>query len=79
MPHKGLPLDGYVRVSRVGGRKGEGFISPEVQEQAIRDWTKRSNREVVLHPHELNVSGGTMDRPVFKELMERVRSGQPGG
>lgn len=75
----GLPLDGYVRVSRVGGRKGEGFISPDVQEQAILDWAERNGREVVMHPHELNVSGGTMDRPVFNELMERVRAGQSAG
>ena len=78
-PDKGLPLDGYVRVSRVGGRKGEGFISPDVQEQAILDWANRNSREVVVRPHELNVSGGTMDRPIFNELMERVRSGESGG
>lgn len=41
----GVPLDGYVRVSRVGGRKGEGFISPDVQEQAILDWAKRNGRQ----------------------------------
>ncbi len=76
---KGAPLDGYVRVSRVGGRKGEGFISPDVQEQAILDWAKRSGREVVVHPHELNVSGGTMDRPIFNDLMERVRNGESAG
>lgn len=73
------PLDGYVRVSRVGGRKGEGFISPEVQEEAILSWAKANGREVVIRPHELNVSGGTMDRPIFNELMERVRSGESGG
>ena len=27
-----LRLDGYVRVSRVGGREGEGYISPALQE-----------------------------------------------
>lgn len=73
------PLDGYVRVSRVGGRKGEGFISPDVQEQAILDWARRNERQVVMQPHELNVSGGTMDRPIFNELMERVRSGESAG
>jgi site-specific DNA recombinase len=75
----GGPLDGYVRVSRVGGRKGEGFISPDVQEQAILDWAKRNGREVIMRKHELNVSGGTMDRPIFNELMERVRSGESAG
>lgn len=75
-----LPLDGYVRVSRVGDRDGkDGFISPEVQEQAIRDWAERSGVEVVIQPHELNRSGGTMDRPVFNEIMDRVREGKSGG
>jgi DNA invertase Pin-like site-specific DNA recombinase len=74
-----LPLDGYVRVSKVGGRGGEGFISPEVQERAIREWAERSGVEVVIKPHELNVSGGTMDRPVFNEIMERIRQGKSGG
>jgi DNA invertase Pin-like site-specific DNA recombinase len=74
-----LPLDGYVRVSRVGSREGEGFISPEVQEKAIRAWAERNGIEVVMQPHELNVSGGTMDRPIFNRIMERIRGGQAGG
>lgn len=74
-----LPLDGYVRVSRVGEREGEGFISPTVQERAIRDWAARSGHEIVMQPHELNVSGGTMDRPIFNTILERIRAGQSGG
>lgn len=74
-----LPLDGYIRVSRVGGREGEGFISPDVQERAIREWAGRNGVDVVVQPHELNVSGGTMDRPVFNRIMERIRAGESGG
>lgn len=74
-----LPLDGYIRVSQVGGRGGEGFISPEVQEQAILDWARRNKREVILQEPELNVSGGTMDRPIFNRSMQRVRDGESGG
>ena len=70
-----LPLDGYVRVSKVGGRGGEGFISPDVQEKAIREWAARAGVEIVIQPHELDVSGGTMDRPVFNTIMERIRAG----
>jgi site-specific DNA recombinase len=72
-------IEGYVRVSRVGGREGEGFISPDVQERAIREWAARNGREIVVAPHELNVSGGTMDRPVFNEIMGRIRAGKSGG
>ena len=43
-----LPLDGYVRVSRVGERSGESFTAPGVQEQAIRDWASRNGREVLM-------------------------------
>lgn len=74
-----LPLDGYVRVSQVGAREGEGFISPEVQERAIREWAERQGADVVIQPHELNVSGGTMDRPIFNKIMERIRRGESGG
>lgn len=74
-----LPLDGYVRGSKVGGRQGEGFISPDVQERAVRDWAQRRGVEVVMQPHELNVSGGTMDRPVFNEILDRIRRGESGG
>ncbi len=74
-----LPLSGYVRVSRVGSRSGEGFISPDVQEQAIKDWAQRAGVQVVIEAHELNVSGGTMDRPVFNSIMDKVRAGKSGG
>jgi site-specific DNA recombinase len=75
-----LPLDGYVRVSKVGARTPEeGFVAPEIQEAAIRAWAERSGATVTIQPHELNVSGGTMDRPVFNQIMERIRNGQSGG
>lgn len=75
-----LPLAGYVRVSRVGARKkGEGFISPDVQQAAIRGWCERNGHELLMLRDELNVSGGTMDRPVFNEIIEGVHSGKYGG
>lgn len=74
-----IPLSGYVRVSKVGDREGEGFISPDVQEGAIRAWSERTGVPVVIERHELNVSGGTMERPIFNEIMEKIRSGQSGG
>jgi site-specific DNA recombinase len=74
------PLAGYIRVSRVGGRdRTDGFISPQVQQDAIREWAERSGIEVILHEPELNVSGGTMNRPVFNEIMSAIADGQRGG
>lgn len=69
-----------MRVSKVGGRdETDGFISPDVQEKAIREWAERRGLSVVVEPPELNVSGGTMDRPIFNEVMEKVRSGEYEG
>lgn len=73
-------LDAYIRVSRVGARGGEGFISPEVQREAIEKWAAgREGIEIAWHEPELDVSGGTMERPVFDRIMERVRAGESGG
>ncbi len=75
-----LPLDGYIRVSRVGGRsRRDGFISPDVQKEAIERWAKENETTVIVQEPELDRSGGTMDRPVFNQIMERIRQGQSGG
>lgn len=73
-------ISGYIRVSRVGGRdETDGFISPDVQEKAIREFAERRGLSVVVERPELNVSGGTMDRPIFNEIMEKIRSGASEG
>src|SRR4051812_49205052 len=75
-----LPFDGYIRVSRVGGRdRSDGFISPDIQRQAILAWAARNNVEVVLHDADLDESGGTMDRPVFNRIIRRIEDGKSGG
>ncbi|WP_187368779.1 recombinase family protein [Baekduia soli] len=74
-----LPLDGYIRVSRVGDRSGESYISPDIQRQAIERWGADRGIEIVVHEPEENVSGGTMDRPIFNRIMGRIRADQTGG
>src|SRR3954449_6811226 len=74
-----LPIDGYIRVSRVGDRSGESYISPEIQRRALETWAAERGVELVLHEPEENASGGTMDRPVFNRLMHRIRAGESGG
>ena len=74
-----LPIDGYIRVSRVGDRGGESYISPEIQRLALESWARERDVELVMHEPEENVSGGTMDRPVFNRLMGRIRRGESGG
>lgn len=79
-----LPLDIYIRVSRVGDRSGESYISPREQLQAAKRWQERQTEEgntwiLRENPPEENVSGGTMDRPIFNRIMQRIRDGESGG
>jgi site-specific DNA recombinase len=74
-----LALDAYIRVSKVAGRSGESFISPTIQRERIEAWAQMNGAEVTWHEPELDVSGGTMSRPVFDRILERVRAGQTDG
>lgn len=72
-----LPVDIYVRVSRIGGR--EHMISPEEQERDARAFAKRRGLHVAEVITDLDRSGGTLDRPGLQEALARVRSGVSGG
>jgi site-specific DNA recombinase len=74
-----LALDAYIRVSKVAGRSGESFISPTVQRERIAAWAQLNGVEVTWHEPELDVSGGTMRRPIFDAILERVRAGETDG
>jgi hypothetical protein len=39
-------MDGYIRVSRRLGREGPGYISPDVQREAIKRWAAYKDVEV---------------------------------
>ncbi len=72
-------LDAYIRVSKVAGRAGESFISPGVQRERIEAWGALHDTRLVWHEPELDVSGGRMDRPIFGQIMARIRAGETGG
>ena len=74
-----LVLDAYIRVSKVAGRSGESFISPTIQRERIEAWAQLNGAEVTWHEPELDVSGGTMRRPVFDRILERVRNHETDG
>ena len=78
-PAPSRPVDVYVRVSRVGGREGDSFISPSVQEERCRALATARGYEVGRVFTDLDQSGGTMDRPAFNEALARIRSGESGG
>lgn len=78
-PLTDLPVDGYVRVSRVGDRSGDSYISPDVQRERIERLARDRGLELVMHEPDENESGGTMDRPTFNTIMRRIRDGESGG
>jgi site-specific DNA recombinase len=55
-------MDGYIRVSRVAGREGESFISPEVQRAKIAGWAELQGVVIVRWWEELDQSGRRRDR-----------------
>ncbi len=75
----GQVLDAYIRVSKVAGRAGDSFISPTVQAERIQAWADLHGARLVWHEPELDVTGGRMDRPIFDQIMRRVRAGETGG
>lgn len=74
-----LKLDGYVRVSRVGGREGEGYISPTLQREAIASYAREIGGEIAAWSDDQDFSGGNMERPGFQEVLRRIEAGETGG
>lgn len=72
-------VDGYVRVSQVGGRSGESFISPDVQREQIERWAELRGVLVGQVFEELDESGGRRDRPLLEEAIARVERGDSQG
>jgi len=67
-----MQLDAYVRVSRVMGREGESFYSPEDQRRAIEGWARSHGHQIVAWHEELDESGRKDDRPLFQAMLARV-------
>lgn len=58
-----MQLDGYIRVSRVGGRSGESFISPEVQREQIERFAALRGVQIGAWHEDLDQTGGKLTRP----------------
>jgi site-specific DNA recombinase len=71
--------DGYIRVSRRGGREGESFISPDVQRKKIEGWAKLHDVEITQWWEEIDRSGAKLERPMFQEALARCERGETGG
>ncbi len=74
------PFDGYIRISRVGGRSGASFISPEVQRETIERLASYHGIELGEIVEELDVSGGkASDERELGRLIRKVEAGESGG
>lgn len=76
---KGMKLAGYIRVSRVGGREGEGYISPDLQRQAVAAYAAEMDGTIARWFTDEDYSGGTLDRPGFQAALGEIRAGRLDG
>lgn len=74
-----MRLLGYIRVSRIGGREGEGYISPAIQREAIEGYARELQGEVTDWLSDEDYSGGTTDRPAFQDALARLEAGEAEG
>jgi hypothetical protein len=72
---------GVVRVSSVGGRRGDSFHADRDQVQALEAHAAKLGDDLVLLPPELDVSGGLAleDRPSLMAAVEGVERGEYDG
>lgn len=74
-----MKLDGYIRVSRVNGREGDSFISPDVQREQIERWAQLRGVEIAAWHTDLDQTGGKLKRPGLDRALARIRTGKTGG
>src|SRR5215211_4538587 len=74
-----MRLDAYIRISRVGGREGDSFNSPAVQQEKIEAYARESGHDLVAVHVELDESGAKIDRPKLQKAFERVERGESEG
>lgn len=75
-----LPFAGYVRVSRVNGRSGDSFVSPELQAESIARTAQAAGVTLGEVVQELDVSGGKdIAARELGQLVAEVEEGRLGG
>lgn len=75
-----LPFDGYIRVSRVGERKGPSFIAEDVQRETIQRIAAAKGLQLGEIVKELDVKGSVpVERRKLGRLVQKIRDGESGG
>jgi DNA invertase Pin-like site-specific DNA recombinase len=74
-----VAYDGYIRVSRVGGREGDSFQSPAEQRRQIEGWAKLRKVKIAQWHEDLDQSGGRLDRPGLEAVQARIKSKKTEG
>jgi site-specific DNA recombinase len=75
-----MTYDGYVRISRTGGREGESFLSPEIQRDSITRQGKAKGLELGELVDERDVSGGkAIAQRELGRLVEKIERGESEG
>lgn len=74
-----MRLDGYIRVSRVGGRSGDAFISPGEQKERVKAWAKSQGHSIAKWHEDLDQPGSKADRPGLNAAMKRIEGESSGG
>lgn len=66
---------GYVRVSQVGARSGDSFLSPDLQRDRIKAWAAYRGAELVKWYTDLDISGRTgVYRPELERMMQDAQA-----
>ena len=68
-----------IRVSRIAGREGETFISPDVQRERITKLAELCGHEIVREHVDLDEPGSKWSRPGFQAALARVDAGETDG
>jgi DNA invertase Pin-like site-specific DNA recombinase len=74
MPNAPKHVAAYIRVSRIGGRTGDGYISPTIQRERLAAFAETINVTVpddAWYSDE-DYTGGNVDRPAFQEAIARI-------
>jgi DNA invertase Pin-like site-specific DNA recombinase len=69
-----MRLIGYIRVSRVAGREGESFISPDLQRERITALAAAHGHTIVDWEQDLDQSGGKYERLGLQAALEAVEA-----